>query len=386
MVGTGFGLRTLRFLLPAAMVISACAKDDIPLEGEREPIRLDVASAVTGALEDAPAVGVAAARRNSDWTSLNGGGDHAPGHLALDHPVAQIWSTSIGSGNSKKARITSGPIVAGNRVYAIDAGGAVTALSLDGAPVWRRDLAIDGEGAQDGFGGGVAYGSDTLVATTGYAEVVALEPETGEVRWRQRLDAPARAPAVVADGLAFVVARDNEAFAIDLKNGRIRWRLEGVEAEASMLGGASPAISRGLVVLPFGSGEVVGALARNGRRVWTSSIAGGRRGTVRAKIFDITGDPVMDGDSIFVANHSGRLIAIDRSSGDRSWIVNDGAAGPVLPVGNSVFYVNDLAQLKRIDRATGDVIWAVQLPLYRNPDKKRGVVYYTGPLLAGGSC
>jgi len=151
-----------------------------------------------------------------------------------------------------------------------------------------------------------------------------MEPDTGEVIWRQKLDAPVRAAPTVTNGMAYVVSRNDQAFAIDLKNGRIRWRIAGVDPEAGVVGGASPATIDGLVVLPFASGEVVGTLARNGRRVWTSVISGGRRGHSRARLSDITGDPVIAGDTIYVANQSGRLVALDRRSGERKWSVNEG--------------------------------------------------------------
>lgn len=373
-----------RNIVPALLLIlAACSDDEVVLEGPREPVRI-ASSALTGALEnDAPSVGFAAPSLNDNWPHQNGSPTQAAAHIDANFPLTQVWGANLGQGGSRAAQITASAIVADGRVFAMDATGVVSAFDLDGTLAWRRDLAPSDEGRADGFGGGLTYGNDTLIATSGFAKAVAIEPDSGDIRWEQALDAPARAPGVVSGGRVFVVARDNQAYAIDLKNGRIRWRLEGIETETGMLGGAAPAVSNGVVVIPFGSGEVVGALVRNGRRVWTSSLSGGRRGTVRSRIDDITGDPVISGNAVYVANQSGRFVSLDRSSGARNWSLNEGTMGPALPIGNSVFLVNDLGQLKRVDRRSGDAIWSVQLPQFSN-EKRAEVFAYSGPLLVGG--
>lgn len=360
----------------------ACATDDVILEGERIAIRPDSTKIAEG--DTLPVVQLSKAVTNSDWTHENGNTRHSAGNLSLSYPLTPLWSAPVGRGASRVGRITSGPIVADNRVYAIDAAAKVTAFSLSGTPLWSRALVLNGEDAGDGFGGGVAFGNDVLVAGTGYGEVIAMEPDTGEVLWRQKLDAPVRAAPTVANGMAYVVSRNDQAFAIDLKNGRIRWRIAGIDPDAGVLGGASPATVDGLVVLPFASGEVIGTLARNGRRAWTSVISGGRRGHARSRLSDITGDPVISGDTVYVANQSGRFVALDRRSGERRWSINQGSLGPALPIGGSVFFVTDQAELKRVDASAGAELWSVQLPQYPDPEKRKSTYLHTGPIMVGG--
>lgn len=370
-------------LLAASLVtLSACGETDIILEGEREPVRPD--GKLVADLDAPPALQLSKAVSNPDWTHENGSTTHFAGHVAGEFPLTRVWSTSIGRGSSGKGHITSGPVVADGRIFAMDATATVRAVSLSGSSIWSANLRLRGEGSGDGFGGGVAVGDGTLVAATGFGEVVAMEPETGEIRWRQRLDAPVRAAPTVAGGMAYVVSRNDQAFGIDLKNGRIRWRTSTVEPDAGILGGASPAVRAGLVVLPFASGEVVGAVARNGRRAWTASIPGGRRGTARSRISDITGDPVIVGDRVYVANQSGRFAALDRRSGQRLWSVNEGSMGPALPIGDSVFFVTDTGQLKRLLADDGAEVWSISLGEFQNEKKRRNAIVYSGPMMVGG--
>lgn len=365
-----------------AAFLAGCANNEVILEGERIPIRPEsVTKADTTSLSE---VRLPKAVNNSDWTHENGNTRHVAGHVDVAFPLQPVWSVSIGRGGSREGRITSGPIIAQNQIFTLDAAAQVSAFSLDGARLWRQDLTLRGEASEDGFGGGVAFGDGVLAAATGFGEVVAMDPSNGEIIWRQELDAPVRAAPTISNGMVYVVSRNDQAFAIDLENGRISWRIAGIDPDAGVVGGASPATIDGLVVLPFASGEVVGTLARNGRRAWTTVISGGRRGHVRARLTDITGDPVIANDTVFVANQSGRLVALDRRSGDRIWSVNDGSLGPALPVGGSLFFVSDQAVLKRLDAADGKEQWAVQLPQYPDPNKRKSSYLHTGPVLVGG--
>jgi len=92
------------------------------------------------------------------------------------------------------------------------------------------------------------------------------------------------------------------------------------------------------------------------------------------------------GNTVYVGNHSGRLVAIDAGSGERIWTTRQGALGPVWPVGGSLFAVTDLNQLARINAADGTVIWAVDLPkfLKDKPKKRKQIYVHYGPIMAGG--
>ena len=371
-------------LLAIAAILAGCAgADDRILPGTRTPIRADTGAA-SGAVEDAPQVTMRSAETPTIWGHENGRPSHQARHVAIEYPLTRLWSLDIGRGSSKEGRLTASPVVADGRIFTLDAAANVRATSVNGAPLWSVSLTPDGENDLDGFGGGVSYAAGKVFATSGFGEIVTLDAETGAEIWRQKLDAAVRAAPTVLGNKVFAVARNDQAFGVDVDNGRVRWRTEGIEPEAGIVGGASPAAEGALVVIPFASGEVVGALARNGRRIWSASISGGRRGTVRSRLSDITGDPVISGDTVYVANQSGRFVALDRRTGERKWIVNEGSMVPALPVGGSVYLMTDQAQLIRINAATGATIWSVQLPLFENPEKRRSAYVHSGPILAGG--
>lgn len=375
-----FPRRGLVCLCIFAFVV-ACGQRELILPGEREPIRpVDELTE----LDTPPPLAIPVQKSNTSWTHLRGNQNHLAAHAQLSAAPKLKWSVSIGAGAGRRSRILSAPIVADGHIYTLDASSRVSKVNTNGRMIWSASVTREGERASEGFGGGLAYDGGALVVSTGFGEILRLNPDDGAVMWRTAVDATIRSAPTIADGRVVVVTRNDIGYGLDLETGDQEWRVQGAGLGAGLLGGSSPAVRGPVTVLPFQSGEVIAVLTRNGRRVWSAAVTGGRRELVRSKINDISGDPVIDNDLVYAANQSGRLVQLDRRSGERLWTHRDGAYSPALPVGNSVFIVSDLAKLVRINAETGDAIWRTDLPEWDNPKKRRKAVTHYGPLLAGG--
>lgn len=378
------------------LALAGCADRQLILDGERFDIRdplpeIDENGQIIGGVAADPVpearAFVAPGQVNYDsWTHRNGTPSRKITHPALGTTLTQLWTANIGQGNGRKARITADPIVANGRIFTLDSQSKVVATGSDGATLWSRDLIPASDKDRDASGGGLAFGDNTVFATTGFGELVALEATSGATRWRQRLEAPVTAAPTYADGLVYVVTRDSQAWALDASNGRIKWQLPGTPSEAVMLGGSGPAVASRVVVFPFGSGEVAGALKKTGIRVWGGSVAGERRGRAYANISDITGDPVVADGIVYAANQGGRTVAMKAGSGERLWTAREGAYSPVWPSGDSVFLISDQSELLRLDKETGERIWGVELPYFtkRKVKRRSRIFAHYGPVLAGG--
>lgn len=365
-----------------ALLLSACAPADIILPGAREPIR--AAAATAG---EARPIALPATTANTDWTHRNGGPDHRLSHPALPGALALAFAVDIGDGNSRRARITADPVVAGGRVITLDAHATVTAVSTGGEVLWSADVAPDLDGRDDASGGGLATDGATVYVTTGFGRLSALDAATGALRWTQDLDAPGGSAPTVAGDLVYVVARDSRAWAIEKDDGRIRWQINGLPPQQSFSGGAGVAVGQGLAIFPFPSGEVVAAFPEGGLTRWTSIIAGARAGQAAGVgATDISGDPVLDGGTLYVGNVAGRVVAMAVASGERIWTAAEGAVSPVWPEGGAVFLINDVNELVRLDAADGSVVWRVALPLLQpaRPRRQNTRFAHYGPVLAGG--
>ena len=331
-------------------------------------------------------INLPAATANADWTQKGGNAAHYIANPALGPALAPFWSASIGSGDSRKFRLTADPVVADGRVFTLDARSTVMAHSTAGASLWRRDLTPTSERNGDASGGGLAFGDGRVFATTGFGALVALDAETGAELWVQDTDAAVAGAPAFANGLVYIVSRDNRAWAVDAETGRIRWQLPGTPSPSGLIGGAAPLVTDRVAVFPLSSSELVAALKKSGVRVWASPVSGQRRGRAYASVTDVSGDPVLDGDRIYVGTQSGRTVALTATGGQRLWTAEEGAYSPVAPVGGSVFLISDQAELVRLDAETGERIWGVELPYFTKdkPRRFKSVFAHYGPVLAGG--
>ncbi|MFK7753926.1 MAG: PQQ-binding-like beta-propeller repeat protein [Sedimentitalea sp.] len=378
--------RTAPVLL-ALGLLSACAEPEIILPGEREDLRPEVsrlAPASDG--NSSRAIRLPGQTRNAAWAQPFGTPGYRTAHPALSSAPQLLWSTNIGEGDGKRVRITADPVVGGGLIYTLDSGALVSGVSPSGAVVWNRDLTPSEDNAGEATGGGITYDAGTLYVSSGFGIVAALDASSGALKWEQRLDATGSGTPLVRDGLLYLVAGDDTGWAINTKDGRIVWQVQGTPSIANVLGAPAPVLTRDLVIFAFGSGDLIAAFRRGGLRRWTASVAGQRSGRAAARISDVTGSPVLVGDTIYAGNHSGRTVAFSIDSGERKWTAREGALGPVWPVGGSLFAVTDLSQLVRLDARDGAVIWASDLPGFvRQKPRKRGAVFaHYGPIVAGG--
>lgn len=378
--------------LAALAIVAGCTEREVVLEG----IRQDPRAAVIGTEPEpdtlAPKPVVAApialpgAQGNADWTARAGNAAHHIAHAALPGPLAPLWAAPIGAGSGRKARITADPVVAGGRVFTLDANATVTATGTNGATLWQANLTPAADRSGDASGGGIAFGEGRVFVTTGFGELLALDPASGGVAWRQRLGSAVGGAPAVSDGRVYVVARDASAWAVSAADGKVEWTMPGTPATAGVMGVSAPAVDARQVIFPFASGQMLAVARDSGTPLWGAHVAGERSGRAYAAYSDLTGDPVIADGVVYAGTSAGRLAAVNADSGQTLWSANDGALSPVSVAGGAVFLVNDEDQLLRLDAATGAEVWRVDMPYFTKDrmKKRRDIVAHYGPVLAGG--
>lgn len=383
--------RRAGLLLGALAMLAACSERERILPGERLDLRAVFDGPAAAPAAEAPRgtptpLSLPAPRVNAGWTHGPGSPAYRAAHPAIAHPLDPAWSADIGEGDSRRARIATDPVVADGRVFTIDAASVLRATSTEGEPLWSLSLVPARDRPGEAMGGGLAHGGGGLYATSGYGRLLAIEPETGTVRWDQKLDATGTGDPLYRDGLVYLVAGDTTAWAIEADDGRVRWRNEGVGDVRNVSGGPAPAIADGRVAFAFGNGEIQTVFPEGGLPRWSAFVAGRREGTAIGLVDDITGGPLIADGRLYAANAAGRLAALDLETGERLWTAEDGAVDAIWPAGGALFVVNDRNELLRLDARDGRRVWAVQLPRYteERPRRRAAIHAQHGPVLAGG--
>lgn len=369
----------------AAVALAACEKEVI-LQGERLEPRDVLAPAAEAPAALPTALKLPGAQTNADWTHRAGSASHLLANPAVGAGTTRIWSANIGASSERKHRITADPVIAGGRVFTLDSRSDVSATSTAGASLWRTDLTPAGESADSASGGGLAAAGGTLYVTTGFGELIALDQASGRVLWRQKFDTAIGGAPTVSGEIVYVVARDASAWAIRTTDGKVLWQLPGTPSGSGMTGVSAPAVNDRMVVFPFPSGEMIGALKNGGLTLWQAKVAGARPGRAYSRVIDLTGDPVIAGDVVYAGSSAGKVTALDVNSGERLWTATEGAVSPVQVAGGALFLVSDESRLVRLDAATGAVVWGVELPYFTKDKvkKQQSIHVHYGPLLAGG--
>ncbi len=376
-------------MLVCALAVTACSKDNKKnkrLAGER----LSVLTFESTLDADPTLVGTRVALpkpyRNESWPQAGGSKANVLHHLAMAAKPRQAWRVSIGTGSQKYERLVAAPVVAGGVVYVIDVRAQVSAYGAErGNLLWRKSLkkSRKEEKSKVGFGGGVAYAGGTLYVTTGYGFVAALDAGSGEELWRQDIGLPIRGAPAVSAGRVFAITFDNQLFALSAGDGEILWDYVGIVEDAGVLGAASPAISGDTVIAGFSSGELVAFRAENGQIAWQDALSRTGRLTALATLSDIDGQPVIDRGRVYAINHAGRMAAIDMRSGERVWESNIGSLYTPWVAGDYIFVVTVEAQVAALSIRDGRVRWVTELQRFQKPDKRKGVIRWAGPVLAG---
>ncbi|ETA52677.1 PQQ-like beta-propeller repeat protein [Ponticoccus alexandrii] len=375
-----------------ALALAGCTERDTVLGGERLNVR-DVLQTRGGGDIDTPGPNVARAialpgqNASASWAQ-SGVSPHArAANAAFSGRFQPVFAISIGRGDTRRNRLNVDPVVGGGRVFTMDSAHVVRATSTGGGTLWEHDLTPLRDKAIQAQGGGLAVSDRALYVSSGFGMLVALDPATGREIWKQDLGNTATGAPSYRDGVVYVTSGDQTGWALEADTGRVRWQIDGAENINNVAGAPAPAIGDTHVIFSFGSGTLQGALRQGGLRVWNADILGRRNGFAISTVNDITGDPLISGETVFAGNHAGRVVALGLYNGERKWTAREGALGPLWPAGDSVFFVSDRNQLIRLDAATGEQVWAVDLPGYktkRNPNKRRSEAYANlGPILAG---
>ena len=324
-------------------------------------------------------------KSNNQWALISSAISKDNPNLMLGENPSEIWSVSIGKGDSRKKRLVTDPIFYQQMIFTLDANSTASAFDTKGKLLWRKDLTPAGEKIGEIFGGGLAAGQDQLFVTLGYGFLLSLDPSTGEKNWSQRLSSAGNNTPIFKDGLVYLISGDSKAWAIDAENGRISWKVDGIGNETNLISSNSPAVSGKYALFGFGNGEIYATFKKGGYVLWSSSLSGRGDSRVISAIDDIVASPAIVGRNVYAADGSGKVVSLKIENGERNWTAPFGSSGNFWIAGKSLFFISDTNKLVRLEMKTGKTVWLTELPSF---SQKRPLIskknnQYHGPIIAG---
>ena len=385
-----------KHLLPVLLLsigVAACGNSSLFGKPERPPLKGDRISVLDFEKDLRPendVTGVSAFSagdvwQNDSWPQTGGNPDHSMGNLALSQKgLKRVWSSHIGQGSRKNLPLTAQPVIAGKSIFTLDSEAMLSAFSTeDGSKRWSISVAQPDEDDKV-ISGGISTDGGVVYVTAGYDEVVAVDGQKGDIKWRAKLASPSRAAPTIAAGRVFVTTLSNSILALDVANGAVQWEFAGLGQSTGLIGAASPAATADVVVPAFSSGEIYALRAGNGSVAWSDNLASAVRLGGVGGLSDIRGLPIIDGNTVYAISFGGKAAAIDITSGSRIWQKDISGAKTPWVAGNRLYLISSEGQILSLDKETGAVIWVSQLARFQNKEKREGGIYWTGPIMAGG--
>lgn len=314
------------------------------------------------------------------------------GLLYLGTGDRRIVAVDVGTGELVWERAVSGPVdsspaVAGELVYVGLRDGRLLALRVtDGQLRWEFST-----GAPI-FSSPTLYRGELYVASSD-GTLFALDAVTGLKRWSFQTDGRLiSSPAAYQDSVA-VTSHDRNLYILDSTSGRPTLIFRTASAagtpvfdEESLFLADATGVIRSIdwrehnrrfsrlvlrVKIQLAAWGLTDVIPHQAGYVWGN----------RASESSFVGAPVVAGGVVYVASTTGRLLALDRASGEAVWEYDTagGILGSPSVAGNTVFVGDNLGVLHALDAKSGESTWEFRAggAISSTPVFAGGVIYFS---------
>jgi len=286
----------------------------------------------------------------------------------VDPPYKPLWFFRAGS------LVEFPPAIAYGRMYFANAKGVLFAVDLSKVrTVWayRAHRCTAASPAVDNHTVYMAFMNKPPCNATRSGldgEVVALNADTGKVRWRLRIG-PTESSPLVDHGTVYVGDWTGKLYALSAASGATRWTFQ----TGDKIKGAV-ALSGGRVYFGSYDHHVYALDAKTGKLVWKASAQQrlGGLGTFYAT-------PAVAYDRVYIGSTDGKVYSFGATSGKLRW--SHGTGGYVYSSAavyqQRVFAGSFTGDLFAFNAATGDVLWKYRTngPISGSPIVVNGLVY-----------
>ncbi len=224
--------------------------------------------------------------------------------IARSTSVNTLWDEQIGDGMGLGG-YTLTPARDGDTLFAADQHGLVMALDADTGEIrWEHELDNGASSSLTAVAGGVYLG-------TRNGEVVALDQSSGEEVWRSRVSSEVLSAPQINSQLVVVQSVDGNVTALDRASGSERWVYTSSRPSLTLRTTGTPRIIDAVTFAGLANGRLVTIENGNGRALWERRIATPEGRSDIERMVDLVGQPVLTPDGrLYVTSYNGRLVAL----------------------------------------------------------------------------
>lgn len=276
--------------------------------------------------------------------------------------VRQAWSNSVGA--------IAFPLqmkAVDHLVYVAGSDGNLAAIDArTGGDLWRVALGVKlsaGIGS-DGRYSAVVSRDNELLVLDGSREI-----------WRHKLGAVSLTAPFVAGGRVFVLSADRSVAAFDVTTGRKLWQNQR-SGEALVLGRSGIVMAVGDTLVVGLSGRLVGLNPTNGKVRWEAQVANSRGTNEVERLVDLVAGVSRDGNQVCVRAFQSSIGCVDGAKGTSTWTKPASGSTGLDGDGAALFGSESDGRVIAWQRTDGERLWLSERLRFRS---------LSAPMLVGRS-
>jgi outer membrane protein assembly factor BamB len=218
-----------------------------------------------------------------------------------------LWTASVG-----KSAVGFAPTLVNGQLFAASQDGTVVRLNANtGQPVFRISVG-------KALSAGVGSDGETAVVVARDGEVIAVGG-TGEIKWRLPLRVDSTTPPAVAVGTVVIRSLDNRVVALDLETGKLRWNFQRTAPALVLRQASGVSMTSGTVFVGLTGGRLLALGINDGTPRWEAAVSQSRGGNDIERIGDVVGTPLVIGREVCAVAVKGNVICVEANSGQPIW-------------------------------------------------------------------
>ena len=238
-----------------------------------------------------------------------------------------------------------------NVLYTADYKGVITAINRNnGKLLWKKDLHLP-------ITAGPTVNENKLILATSDAKVIAINTTNAQIAWQINASSEVLARPQIADNVVYIHSLDGALNALNAQDGRQMWRFAVTIPSLMLRRSSTPVVTTDRVIAGFANGKLVAIKRMDGAVEWTQDAAQPTGRSEIQRMVDISADPVINNNMVYVASYRGNLAAYLIANGHQLW-ERDISSYAGCSVDNTLLYVAATdGKLWAIEQNSGDTFW-----------------------------
>ncbi|MGV8990133.1 MAG: outer membrane protein assembly factor BamB [Thiobacillus sp.] len=260
--------------------------------------------------------------------------------------LTEAWKSETGDAGGYLLR----PQLEGNDVLAAGGGRVERIAVANGLAIWKTDTGVK-------LSAGAGAGQGLVLVGGGKGEMLALNLDSGQLRWKVTLTSEVTGQLLAVPGIVIARTGDGNVHGLDAADGSKKWLYTRSLPALSLRGSGGMVVRDDVMYAGFPGGKLVALNPANGAQLWEATVAVPRGATELERVADVMGNPVVDGTQVCAVAYQGRVACFDRRNGSLLWARDTSSNSGLAMDDRNVYVTDDKDAVTAYDKVSGRAGW-----------------------------